>query len=160
MAVVTATLQNLPPFADMAEGKGGAMGASAEDSRLVDEDAGRSQGDLDSRARGAAIKAQREAAEATLVQLAHETGLSRQTIARAEEGHASESTYRTLEHFFKNEISGPATPDVDVLEVNVEGIFGVARVAVKGSANNPEEIRSLLRDILRDIRDTTATDDG
>jgi transcriptional regulator with XRE-family HTH domain len=136
------------------------MSASAEDSRLVDKGARDSQDDLDGRARGAAIKAQRDAAEATQLQIAQETGLSRQTIARAEEGHASESTYRTLENFFKNQISGPATPDVDVIEVSVEGIYGVARVAVKGSASHPEEIRALLRDIFRDLRDATSTDDA
>jgi DNA-binding XRE family transcriptional regulator len=113
------------------------MRAGTQDSTFVDEDAGRSQESLDSQAaRGAAIKAERDAAFMTQEDVGAHTGLSRQTISRAEKGdpHTAESTYRTLENFFKNEISGPVAPasSAGLVEFEIEGDFGV-RVVVRGA---------------------------
>ena len=136
------------------------MRASAEDSRFVDQDAGSSQGDLDSSARGAAIKAQRDAAGATQLQVARETGLSRQTIARAEEGHASESTYRTLENFFKHEISGPSVSQPanggGLIEFELEGDFGV-RAVVRGPIADAEAVERAAARFVERIRAHRAT---
>jgi DNA-binding XRE family transcriptional regulator len=137
------------------------MGASAQDSRLVIDEAGSSQEHPDSQAaRGAAIKAERDAAFMTQEDVAIPTGLSRQTIARAEHGHASESTYRTLENFFKNEISGPVAPAADnggLVEFEIEGDFGV-RVVVRGPVENVEALERSVARIVASIREGKGED--
>lgn len=111
--------------------------------------------DADDEARGAAIREQREVADMTLVQLAEETGLSRQTIARAEGGHASKSTFRTLESFFETEISGPpegaAAASTGLIEFEVEGDGGY-RVVVRGPIANAEDLERSVARIVETIR--------
>jgi transcriptional regulator with XRE-family HTH domain len=155
----------IPPTWRLGERKGSAMSAGAQDSAFVDEDAGRSQESSDSQAaRGAAIRAERDAAFMTQEDVAGDTGLSRQTIARAEHGHASESTYRTLENFFKNEISGPAAPanggnGGGLIEFELEGDFGV-RAVIRGPISDSEAVERAAARFVDRIRARRATDES
>jgi transcriptional regulator with XRE-family HTH domain len=156
----------IPPTWRLGERKGSAMSAGAQDSAFVDEDAGRSQESSDSQAaRGAAIRAERDAAFLTQEDVAADTGLSRQTIGRAERGdpRTSESTYRTLENFFKNEISGPASPPAHgnggLIEFELEGDFGV-RAVVRGPIGDAEAVERAAARFVERIRAHRATDES
>ena len=128
------------------------------DSFLVDEtsDGGQAGGDLS--ARGAALATRRETVGITAVELEKETGIARQTIARAEKGQASKATYRQLEAWFDrfDEESGANAPrsDARIVTLEVEGVFGIGRVAVKGPIDNPSALRKILADLIADLRDT------
>lgn len=136
------------------------MSAAAAHSSPVgdDSDTGHLR-DLDNEARGAAIRARREAAGMTVVDLAGETGISRQTIARAEEGHASKATYRQLEGWLDrfDEETGANDPPEDngMIEFTVEGDFGV-RVVVKGPIRDAEALERSVTRIVRNIRKDAA----
>lgn len=117
--------------------------------------------DLDNDARGAALAARREAAGITAVELEKETGVARQTIARAEKGQASKATYRTLESWFDrfDEESGADAPSNGIIEFSVEGDFGV-RVVVKGPIRDAEAIERSVARIVRDIRTREGEDES
>lgn len=109
--------------------------------------------DTDNAARGATIKSRRESAGMTVVDLAGETGVARQTIARAEEGQASRSTYRQLEAWFDrfDEETGANAPTSEIIEFEVSGDFGV-RVVVRGPITNAEDLERSVARIVRSIR--------
>jgi transcriptional regulator with XRE-family HTH domain len=159
-----ATLQVVPPDHDSAERKGDEMPQGAEDSRPVEnsDENDVSQG-AENFTRGAALKRRREAAGISGVELERETGLARQTIARAEKGHGSKATYRTLEAWFDHfdEETGADAPDRNggLIEFELEGDFGV-RAVIRGPIADAEAVEQAAARFVDRIRARRATDES
>lgn len=106
-------------------------------------------------ARGAALRRRREAEGITAAELERETGIARQTIARAEKGQASNATYRQLEAWFDHYDleTLPRTPAAGgLVEYEVSGDFGV-RVVVRGPIADAEALENSVTRIIRNIRE-------
>lgn len=159
---VGATLSRRGPSSGDMDLKGDAMNAAAADFLPVDEtsETGHLR-DLDNETRGAALAARREAAGITAVELEKETGIARQTIARAEKGQASKATYRQLEAWYDrfDEETGANAPSNGIIEFTVEGDFGV-RVVVKGPIRDAEAIEQSVARIVRNIRTREGGDES
>lgn len=137
------------------------MSAVEAHSVAVDEDSANGHlEDVTTQARGAELRRRRETAGMTLVDLAGETGLARQTIARAEDGQGSRATYRQLETWFNrfDEETGANAPGASagLIEFEVTGDFGV-RVVVRGPIGSAEELERSVARIVRNIRSSDDT---
>lgn len=117
-----------------------------EELSLVTE---KSRGDaLTKRRLAHGIRSVREFAEAS--------GVSRNAVTAAEDGHASEGTYQRLEAWldaFDHE-SGSDLPSsvVETIEFVVEGDFGV-KVTVRGPITNRHDLQAAASEIIRSIRE-------
>jgi transcriptional regulator with XRE-family HTH domain len=96
------------------------------------------------------IKSLREFAEAT--------GVSRNAITAAEDGHGSKATYERLEAWLDgfDVETGNDEPPLEHIEFLIEG-KGV-RVTVRGPVADREALKRDVADIVRTIRDDEASD--
>lgn len=121
------------------------MEEAAEDSPLVNGEWARGQ-EIKRRRLAVGIKSLREFSEAT--------GVSRNAITAAEDGHGSTATYERLEAWlgrFDEEIGNDEPADVEQMEVTVDS-EGV-RVTVKAPVTDPEALRSSVVSLWRSIRE-------
>lgn len=137
------------------------MRTAAAHSVLVGDDSDNSHlRDTDNVARGLALRERREQAGMKQTDLASETGLARQTIARAEEGHGSKATYRQMEAWFDRfdeETGATPPPSSGLIEFEVEGDGGY-RVVVRGPIANAEDLERSVARIVATIRNTSKGD--
>ena len=117
----------------------------AEDSPSVDSQWERGQA-IQRRRLAAGIKSLREFADAT--------GVSRNAITAAEDGHGSKATYERLEAWLDrfDEETGADEPSFEQIEFTVEGDFGV-KVTVKGPIKDRAALEDSVANIIRSIRE-------
>jgi transcriptional regulator with XRE-family HTH domain len=104
--------------------------------------------------RGQAIKARRLAAGIkSLREFAKATGVARNAITAAEDGHGSRATYERLEAWldrFDEETGSDAEtpPTGRVVTFEVEGIYGVGKVSVAGPVEDAAELEERFARIV------------
>lgn len=108
--------------------------------------------------RGDAIRKRRlEHGIRSVREFAEASGVSRNAVTAAEEGHASEGTYQRLEAWLDSfdQETGSDLPSsvVETIEFVVEGDFGV-KVTVRGPITNREDLQAAAAEIVRSIRET------
>ncbi len=109
----------------------------------------------------------------TVNQLAKESGVDRMTITKLEKGGSRyrdstvgqlTSTLDRIEHELGMDqgVRPVGDPAEGFLEITMEGVYGVRSVVVKGPVSDPDAIRKLARDLMRDIRQesNSETDHG
>lgn len=106
--------------------------------------------------RGQAIKARRLAAGIkSLREFARATGVARNAITAAEDGHGSKATYERLEAWldrFDEETGNDAPPlELEQLTFVVEGRD--VTVTVRGPIMDREALKADVADIIRSLRD-------
>jgi transcriptional regulator with XRE-family HTH domain len=109
--------------------------------------------------RGQAIKRRRLAAGITSLRDFNEaTGVSRNAITAAEDGHGSKATYERLEAWLDrfDEETGTDAPDAEgeTVTFTIEGDFGV-KVTVKGPIRDRQELEASVSNIIRSIRESS-----
>ena len=88
------------------------------------------------------------------------TGVNRKTLGKAVAGNANtrDTTYEAIESYLDGleaRISGKGTtapaPDDDMIELTIEGDFGV-RAVVKGPIRDKAELMEMTRELIRELR--------
>ena len=91
----------------------------------------------------------------SLHEFARASGVSRKAITAAELGDASVATYERLEAWldrFEEEIGDDAPPPSGrLVTFEVEGLFGVARVAVQGPVEDADELQDRFERLLTNL---------
>lgn len=116
--------------------------------------------------RGRAIKHRRLVAGIkSLREFAKATGVARNAITAAEDGHGSKGTYERLEAWldaFDEETGGDDIPAPEVdrqIEVTVSGNFGVT-TTVRGSARDIDALEALAGRLIERMSSPTTTTAG
>jgi transcriptional regulator with XRE-family HTH domain len=111
---------------------------------------------VDLRERGQVIQRRRLAhGFRSLREFAERTGLSRESVTKAERGEASVGTYQRLEAWldaFDHEVGEENPPTVEQITFTVAGDFGVT-VTVKGPIADRLELEASVANIIRSIRE-------
>jgi predicted transcriptional regulator len=110
--------------------------------------------------RGKAIRERREQQDRLSVRkLARMAGIARGTLARAEDGHSNEATYRSIEHLLDRIEAGEMPPTVPVARAEAEPSVHLfefegehVKVVAHVSADSPEELRAAVAAIVQGIR--------
>lgn len=115
--------------------------------------------------RGLAIKEaveQRRPEGLTYARLARDAGMSEQTVFAAIRGKTAEATYEAFEAAIREWDENPddrperlsALPSTSegMIEVELDGVFGVARVFIRGPAGDPEHLAESVGLIFEQMR--------
>ena len=108
---------------------------------------------------GARITARRERLKWDKTELAAAAGVHRDTVTDIEAGKGFQvkTLNKILAALDDAEAAAgthvpPRDPEPGIVTLEVEGVFGVARVAVKGPVSDSAELRRLLSDVIADLR--------
>lgn len=109
---------------------------------------------------GQIVRARRERLGMTGKALAAEAGVNRNTLAAVEAGDSfNRTTLAKLERALTRleeeagiDAPAPAVDDARFVQIELEGVYGIARAVVKGPVDDPDAVARAATELMRQLR--------